>query len=169
MRATRSSARNRTRSSTTPRSCTMSSKAAAPKTSAVEQRAAELREQLDYHLYRYHVLDEPEISDADYDRLFDELVALEEQHPELREPTSPTMRVGAPVSDRFQKVQHLEPMGSLEKVTNDEALAKWDADVRKRLDSDEPVAYVIEPKIDGLAINLTYEDGLFTRGATRGD
>src|SRR4051812_17071248 len=138
-------------------------------TTTLAARAAELRAQLDHHLYRYHVLDEPEISDADYDRLFDELVALEEQHPELREPTSPTMRVGAPISDRFQKVQHLEPMGSLEKVTTDEALAKWDADVRKRLDSDEPVVYVIEPKIDGLAINLTYEKGVLVRGATRGD
>ena len=138
-------------------------------TTSLAARAAELREQLDYHLYRYHVLDEPEISDAEYDRLFDELVALEEEHPELRDLSSPTMRVGAPVSDRFQKVQHLEPMGSLEKVTTDEALAKWDADVRKRLDSDEPVVYVIEPKIDGLAINLTYEDGVLVRGATRGD
>jgi DNA ligase (NAD+) len=132
-------------------------------------RAAELREQLDYHLYRYHVLDEPEISDAEYDRLFDELVALEEEHPKLRDPSSPTARVGAPVSDRFQKVQHLEPMGSLEKVTTAEALLKWADDVRKRLDSDEPVAYVLEPKIDGLAINLTYEDGVLARGATRGD
>ena len=138
-------------------------------TTSLAARAAELRAQLDYHLYRYHVLDEPEISDAEYDRLFDELVALEEEHPELRDLSSPTMRVGAPVSDRFQKVQHLEPMGSLEKVTTDEALAKWDADVRKRLDSDEPVVYVIEPKIDGLAINLTYEDGVLVRGATRGD
>ena len=138
-------------------------------TTSLAARAAELREQLDHHLYRYHVLDEPEISDAEYDRLFDELVALEEEHPELRDPSSPTTRVGAPVSDRFQKVQHLEPMGSLEKVTTDEALAKWDADVRKRLDSDEPVVYVIEPKIDGLAINLTYEDGVLVRGATRGD
>jgi DNA ligase (NAD+) len=84
-------------------------------------------------------------------------------------PDSPTQRVGAPPSDKFQKVQHLQPMGSLEKVTTDEGLFKWADDVRKRLDSDEPVAYVIEPKIDGLAINLTYEDGLFTRGATRGD
>jgi DNA ligase (NAD+) len=132
-------------------------------------RAAELREQLDYHLYRYHVLDEPEISDAEYDRLFDELVALEEEHPKLRDPSSPTARVGAPVSDRFQKVQHLEPMGSLEKVTTAEALLKWADDVQKRLDSDEPVAYVLEPKIDGLAINLTYEDGVLARGATRGD
>jgi DNA ligase (NAD+) len=84
-------------------------------------------------------------------------------------PDSPTQRVGAAPSDRFRKVQHLTPMGSLEKVTTDEGLLKWADDVRKRLDSDEPVAYVIEPKIDGLAINLTYENGVLTRGATRGD
>jgi DNA ligase (NAD+) len=129
----------------------------------------ELRKQLDYHLYRYHVLDDPEISDAEYDRLYDELKALEEEHPELITPDSPTQRVGAPVSGRFQKVQHLTPMGSLEKVTDDASLFKWAEDVRKRLDSDEPVHYVTEPKIDGLAINLTYEGGLLTRGATRGD
>ena len=135
----------------------------------VQQRLDELREQVDHHLHRYHVLDEPEISDAEYDRLFDELKALEEEHPDLITPDSPTQRVGAPPSERFQKVQHLTPMGSLEKVTDDESLFKWADDVRKRLDSDEPVAYVIEPKIDGLAINLTYEDGRLVRGATRGD
>jgi DNA ligase (NAD+) len=135
----------------------------------VQQRLDELREQVDHHLHRYHVLDEPEISDADYDRLFDELKALEEEHPDLITPDSPTQRVGAPPSERFQKVQHLTPMGSLEKVTDDESLFKWADDVRKRLDSDEPVAYVIEPKIDGLAVNLTYEDGRLVRGATRGD
>ena len=119
--------------------------------------------------YEYHVLDEPSVPDAEYDRLYDELVTLEEAHPELITPDSPTQRVGAPASDRFQKVRHLEPMGSLEKVTTDEALAKWAEDVRKRLGTEEPVAYVIEPKIDGLAVNLTYEDGVFVRGATRGD
>jgi DNA ligase (NAD+) len=141
----------------------------ASKTKGVAKRAAELREQLDHHLYRYHVLDDPEIPDAEYDRLFDELVALEAANPEVRDPTSPTARVGAPISDKFQKVQHLQPMGSLEKVTTDEALAKWADDVRKRLGTDEPVAYVTEPKIDGLAINLTYDSGVLARGATRGD
>ncbi|MFL5933440.1 MAG: NAD-dependent DNA ligase LigA [Gaiellaceae bacterium] len=135
----------------------------------VQQRLDELREQVDHHLYRYHVLDDPEISDAEYDRLYDELKALEEEHPDLITADSPTQRVGAPPSERFQKVQHLTPMGSLEKVADEESLFKWAEDVRKRLDSDEPVAYVIEPKIDGLAINLTYENGVLTRGATRGD
>ena len=135
----------------------------------VQERLDELREQVDHHLHRYHVLDDPEISDAEYDRLYDELKALEDEHPDLITPDSPTQRIGAPPSERFQKVQHLTPMGSLEKVTDGESLFKWAEDVRKRLDSDEPVAYVIEPKIDGLAINLTYEDGVLTRGATRGD
>jgi DNA ligase (NAD+) len=138
-------------------------------TTDVSARAAELRDLLNRYLYEYHVLDDPSVSDAEYDRLYDELVRIEEEHPELLTPDSPTQRVGAPVSDKFQKVRHLEPMGSLEKVTTEEALRKWVDDVRKRLDSDEPVAFVLEPKIDGLAINLTYENGVFTRGATRGD
>src|SRR2546421_2394013 len=142
---------------------------AAPALKNVQARLDELRAELNHHLYRYHVLDDPEISDAEFDGLFDELKALEEEHPDLITADSPTQRVGAPPSERFQKVEHLSPMGSLEKVTSDETLVKWAEDVRKRLDSDDPVAYVIEPKIDGLAINLTYEDGVLLRGATRGD
>jgi DNA ligase (NAD+) len=141
---------------------------ASSKTVSPEKRAAELREILDYHLYRYHVLDDPEISDAEYDRLYDELVALEEAHPELVTNDSPTQRVGAAPSDKFQKVEHPSPMGSLEKVTTAEALEKWHQDVCKRLGTSD-VAYVTEPKIDGLSINLIYENGAFTRGATRGD
>jgi DNA ligase (NAD+) len=137
--------------------------------SDVKGRVAELRDQLDHHLYRYHVLDDPEISDAEYDGLFDELLRLEAEHPDLQDPNSPTVRVGAPPSDKFRKVPHLTPMGSLEKVTTEEALLKWAEDIRKRLDSDEPVAYVTEPKIDGSAVNLVYEDGVFARGETRGD
>ncbi len=133
-----------------------------------EKRAAELRDVLDYHLYRYHVLDDPEVTDAQYDRLYDELVALEQADPKLVTPGSPTQRVGAPPSDKFQKVAHPSPMGSLEKVTTDEALEKWHQDVCKRLGTSD-VAYVTEPKIDGLSINLIYEDGVFVRGATRGD
>jgi DNA ligase (NAD+) len=132
-------------------------------------RAAELRDLLNRWSYEYHALDQPTVDDPTYDRHYDELVELEAGHPELVTPDSPTQRVGAQPSERFQKVRHLTPMGSLEKVTNDEGLLKWAADVRKRLGTDEAVAYVIEPKIDGLAINLTYEGGLFTRGATRGD
>jgi DNA ligase (NAD+) len=136
--------------------------------SKAEKRAAELRDVLTYHLYRYHVLDDPEVSDAEYDTLYDELVRLEEASPELVTPDSPTQRVGAPPSEKFQKVEHPSPMGSLEKVTTGEAVEKWHQDVVKRLGTSE-VAYVTEPKIDGLSINLIYEDGVFVRGATRGD
>jgi DNA ligase (NAD+) len=137
-------------------------------TTTAAARAAELREVLNRALIAYHVEDAPLMEDAAYDVLYDELVALEEEHPELVTPDSPTRRIGG-LSDKFQKVQHLEPMGSLEKVTTEEQLRKWDEDVHKRLGTDEPVAYVLEPKIDGLAVNLTYEDGIFVRGATRGD
>ena len=141
---------------------------ASSKTTTAAARAAELRDVLNRALIAYHVEDEPIMEDAAYDVLFDELVALEEEHPELVTADSPTRRVGG-LSDKFQKVQHLEPMGSLEKVTTEEGLRKWDDDVRKRLGAGASVAYVLEPKIDGLAVNLTYEDGIFVRGATRGD
>jgi DNA ligase (NAD+) len=132
------------------------------------ERIAELRDIVDYHLYRYHVLDDPEISDAEFDKLWDELLALEREHPKLQTPDSPTQRVGAPPSDKFAKVEHPTPMGSLEKVTTDAGLEKWHADVVKRLGTSD-VRYVTEPKIDGLSIDLVYEDGIFVRGATRGD
>jgi DNA ligase (NAD+) len=132
-------------------------------------RAEELRRLIGHHDYRYHVLDDPEIPDAAYDALFDELKSIEEKHPELVTPDSPTQRVGAPPAEGFRKVDHLSPMGSLEKVTTADALSKWADDVRKRLGTDEPVAYVIEPKIDGSAVSLVYERGLYVRGATRGD
>jgi DNA ligase (NAD+) len=137
--------------------------------SSAEARVAELREQLEQANYQYHVLDDPQLSDAEYDRLYDELVRLEAEHPELRDPNSLTTRVGAPPSDKFRKVEHLQPMGSLEKVTTEETVRKWAEDVRKRLGTDEPVAFVTEPKIDGSAVSLTYESGRFVRGATRGD
>src|SRR5438874_3302881 len=141
---------------------------ASSRTKSPKKRAAELREVLDYHLYRYHVLDDPEVTDAEYDTLYDELVRLEEANPEIVTPDSPTRRTGAPPSEKFLKVEHPSPMGSLEKVTTDEALDKWHQDVCKRLGTSD-VKYVTEPKIDGLSINLIYEDGVFLRGATRGD
>jgi DNA ligase (NAD+) len=142
---------------------------AAPALKDVQARVQDLRAELNHHTYRYYVLDDPEVSDAEYDRLYDELKAIEDEYPDLITPDSPTQRVGAPPSDKFQKFEHLTPMGSLDKVATEEALTKWADDIRKRLDSDEPVAYVIEPKIDGSAINLVYEGGIFARGATRGD
>ena len=141
---------------------------ASSKTTTAAARDAELRDVLNRALIAYHVEDAPMMEDAAYDVLYDELVALEEEHPELVTPDSPTRRVGG-LSDKFQKVQHREPMGSLEKVTTEEGLRKWDEDVRKRLGTDAAIAYVLEPKIDGLAVNLTYENGVFVRGATRGD
>src|SRR5580765_265621 len=151
-----------TRSSRRRRSCLASSR--------TRSRAEELRTLLKRYGYAYHVLDEPEVPDAKYDRLYDELLELERDLPEDQiPPDSPSRRVGAPPSDKFRKVDHLVPMGSLDKVTTEEALLKFDADVKNRLDQDEPVTYVLEPKIDGLAINLTYENGVYVRGATRGD
>jgi DNA ligase (NAD+) len=138
-------------------------------TSPAAERVEELRRLVRHHNHRYHVLDDPEIEDAAYDVLFDELKALEDEYPELVSADSPTQRVGAPPAAGFSKVSHLSPMGSLEKVTTRDALEKWADDVRKRLGTDEPVAYVLEPKIDGSAVSLVYEDGVLVRGATRGD
>lgn len=117
-------------------------------------RAEELRRLIEHHNFRYYVLDDPEVSDAAFDALFDELREIEESHPDLVTADSPTQRVGAPPAAGFVKVEHPQPMGSLEKVTTDEALEKWAEDVRKRLGTDEPVAYVVEPKIDGSAVSL---------------
>ena len=119
--------------------------------------------------YEYHVLDEPSVDDATYDRAYDELVALEEANPDARH-----ARLADPTRRRHRFVEVPEgapphPDGLAREGDDDEAILKWTDDVRKRLDNDEPVAYVIEPKIDGLAINLTYENGVFVRGATRGD
>jgi DNA ligase (NAD+) len=139
------------------------------RTAAPADRASELRRLIDHHLYRYHVLDDPEIDDSAYDVLYDELESIEANHPELVTPESPTQRVGSPPAAGFTKVGHLSPMGSLEKVTTREALDKWADDIRKRLDTDEEVAYVLEPKIDGSAVSLVYEGGVLVRGATRGD
>src|SRR5947209_20346823 len=106
---------------------------ASSKSLSSSERAEELRALLNTWLHEYHVLDDPSVDDATYDRHYDELVELEREHPELVTPDSPTQRVGAAPSDRFQKVQHLLAMGSLEKVTTDETLTKWAEDVRKRL------------------------------------
>jgi DNA ligase (NAD+) len=136
------------------------------------ERAAWLRAELSRHLRLYHELDEPEISDAEYDALFRELVELEALQPELRTPDSPTQRVGSRPSEGFAPVEHLMPMLSLANARDHEALAAWDARARRLLAQrglDDAIAYVTEPKIDGLAISLTYRDGSLTRGATRGD
>src|SRR6201991_2086909 len=137
------------------------------------KRAAELRTELEHHGYRYYVLDDPEIGDDEYDALLDELRAIEAEHPELRTPDSPTQRVGAPPLERFERVEHHEQMLSLGNARNEEELRGWEnrlANYLKRLDiTASEFSYTTEPKIDGLAISLTYEDGVLVRGATRGD
>lgn len=133
------------------------------------QRIDELREQLRFHNYRYYVLDDPIASDAEYDALMRELRALEEAHPELITPDSPTQRVGAAASDRFAKVRHPVPMLSLGNAFNEDDLRAWRGRVLRLLGEATPLTFVVEPKIDGLAIALTYEQGRLVRGATRGD
>jgi DNA ligase (NAD+) len=144
-----------------------STTAEGPPREDVEARAAWLREVVDHHAHRYYVLDSPEISDSDYDRLFRELVEMEEAHPELRTPDSPTQRVGGAPVDTFRKVQHRIPMLSLGNAFEEEELREWHRRVVKGVGED--VQYVTELKIDGLAMSLTYEDGLLSVGATRGD
>ena len=136
--------------------------------SKVERRVAELRQKIEKANYEYHVLDEPTISDEAYDALMRELTELEAKHPELVTPESPTQRVGAPASTRFAPVEHARPMLSLANVFDETELRAFDQRVRKALGRDD-VGYVCELKIDGLAINLAYQDGVFTQGATRGD
>jgi DNA ligase (NAD+) len=133
-----------------------------------QQRAAELREQLAYHNYRYYVLDDPAIPDAEYDRLFRELQALEAQYPALVTPDSPTQRVGAEPLKGFAEVRHAIPMLSLGNVFSEEELLDFDRRVREGLGVEE-VEYSAEPKLDGLAISIRYEEGMLVRAATRGD
>jgi DNA ligase (NAD+) len=137
------------------------------------ERVAELRAQLEYHSHRYYVLDDPEIGDDVYDKLLDELRALEAEHPELLTPDSPTQRVGGEPVGRLEKVQHLEPMLSLDNVRSEEELRAWVERMRNHL-AREGIArprfrFAVEPKIDGLAISLIYRDGVLERGATRGN
>jgi DNA ligase (NAD+) len=134
-----------------------------------EERAGRLRAAIHHHNYRYHVLDSPEISDAEFDALYRSLVSLESEHPELRTPDSPTHRVGGSVQERFGKVRHPTPMLSLANAFRVEDLAAWRDRNAKLLPSGTPVAWVVEPKIDGLTVVLHYERGDFVLGATRGD
>jgi DNA ligase (NAD+) len=135
----------------------------------IGQRVDELRRQIEHHNYRYYVEAAPEISDREFDRLLDELKKLEEAHPELVTPDSPTQRVGGQPIEGFKTVRHLVPMLSIDNTYNADELREFDKRVRKALPKDEPVTYVVEPKIDGVAISMTYQDGLFTVGATRGN
>ena len=131
-------------------------------------RIEELRSQVNEHLYRYHVLDDPIISDAQFDALIAQLRRLEEANPELVTPDSPTQRVGAPVGDLFRPVRHLRPMFSLDNADSPDMLLAWELRMERQLGR-PPQGYVAELKIDGLAVVLTYRDGVLGTGATRGD
>ena len=134
------------------------------------ERAAELREELNYHIYRYHVLDSPVITDGEYDRLYAELVAIEQEHPELATPDSPTQRAGAPPRDDLPKVRHPVPVLSLPNAFDGDALRAWRERIGKRPEmTGQQPSYTVEPKFDGLTVVLTYVDGAFVQGATRGD
>jgi DNA ligase (NAD+) len=139
----------------------------------VTARAQELRRELEHHAHRYYVLDDPEIGDDAYDRLLDELRAIEREHPELASADSPTRRVGGEPVGRLEKVRHLEPMLSLDNVRSEEELRAWVERMRNHLAregiAEAAFTFVVEPKIDGLAISLVYRDGVLERGATRGN
>ncbi|MGA2518069.1 MAG: NAD-dependent DNA ligase LigA [Thermodesulfobacteriota bacterium] len=136
---------------------------------AIKKRVEKLREEIEYHNYRYYVLDQPEISDARYDRLMRELEKFEKDYPELRSPNSPTQRVGATPLEEFEIVRHTIPMLSLANAFDETEARDFDKRVKKFLGTTEEVEYVAEPKFDGLAIELVYERGQFVVGSTRGD
>jgi DNA ligase (NAD+) len=128
-----------------------------------------LRKALHRHNYRYYVLDDPEVSDAEYDRLMQELQLLEETHPEIASPDSPTARVGAPPLEKFDTVSHSIPMLSLDNGFTDENIMDFDGRVRRNLNVQNDVRYTAEPKMDGVAVELIYENGKLTTASTRGD
>ncbi|WP_020675389.1 NAD-dependent DNA ligase LigA [Geopsychrobacter electrodiphilus] len=135
----------------------------------VQARHAELCRQLHHHSHRYHALDAPEISDAEYDQLLQELLEIEKKHPSLIVPQSPSQRVGAQPQTGFKQIVHRRPMLSLENAFNAEDLREFDTRIKRLLASDEPIAYLCEMKLDGVAIELVYRDGLLQHASTRGD
>ncbi len=145
----------------------------APPDRGLATRAAELRAELTEHGHRYYVLDDPSVTDDVYDKLLDELRAIEAEHPELLTPDSPTQRVGGEPVSALEKVVHLQPMLSLANARSEEELQAWVERMRAHLAREgienPDFAYVVEPKVDGLAISLVYEDGVLVRGATRGN
>jgi DNA ligase (NAD+) len=142
---------------------------AGARSAEVRERVAVLRREIEHHNYRYYILDDPEIPDAEWDRLLQELRHLEEGYPSLVTPDSPTQRVGATPTDEFAEVRHRIPMLSLDNAFSDDDLRNFDRRVRERLGIDSQVDYSAEPKLDGLAISVTYEQGVLVRAATRGD
>lgn len=140
-----------------------------PASQNAAQRIGKLRELLRHHNYRYYVLDDPEVTDAEYDRLMQELRQLEAEHPKLVSPDSPTQRVGAAPSGTFAPVRHAVPMLSLDNAFSEDDVRDFDRRARERLEDVEMLDYTCEPKLDGLAVSLRYEDGVLVRAATRGD
>jgi DNA ligase (NAD+) len=136
---------------------------------AAEREILELRRQIEQHNYLYYVLDNPSISDAEYDRLFHRLVELEQEHPELASPDSPTQKVGAPPLEKFTTVQHSQPMLSLNNAMDEEEMREFEERIQRFLKHNQAIDYAVEPKIDGLAVELVYLDGRFVVGSTRGD
>jgi len=136
---------------------------------AIGQRIEQLRRQVEFHNYRYYVLDSPAVSDAEYDRLYRELVELEEAHPEFASPDSPTQRVGGEALDRFEKVNHPAPILSLDNAFDPDDLRAWRERILRLLPPGTPLSYTVEPKIDGLTVVLHYQEGRFILGATRGN
>ena len=136
---------------------------------SVRQRVVRLRAEIDRHNYRYHVLDDPEVSDAEYDRLLTELRSIEADYPSLVVPDSPTQRVGGAPVAAFAPVRHRVPMLSLDNAFAREDVVAFDRKVRERLETEREIAYACEPKLDGLAVSLTYRNGLLEVAATRGD
>ena len=136
---------------------------------SVQRRVARLRAEIDRHNYRYHVLDDPEVSDAEYDRLLTELRSVEADYPALVVPDSPTQRVGGAPVAAFAQVRHRVPMLSLDNAFAREDVIAFDRRVRERLETEREIAYACEPKLDGLAVSLTYRKGLLEVAATRGD
>ncbi|HEX2238578.1 MAG TPA: NAD-dependent DNA ligase LigA [Gammaproteobacteria bacterium] len=135
----------------------------------IKTRVSQLRERLNHHNYRYYVLDDPEIPDAEYDRLLRELQSLEAQYPDLVSPDSPTQRVGAEPLKAFGEVTHKLPMLSLANAFTEDQMRAFDKRIRALLDCSKPIEYAAEPKLDGLAISLLYQNGVLVRGATRGN
>ena len=135
----------------------------------IVEKINSLRQQINYHNYRYYVLDQPVIADVHYDALLRELEALEKQYPELITPDSPTQRVGSRPLDKFTKIEHRLPMYSLANTYSTAEISSFDQRLKKMLGTDEELAYVVEPKLDGLAVELVYENGIFQYGLTRGD
>jgi len=135
----------------------------------IKTKLDQLRKKLNHHNYRYYALDDPEISDAEYDRLFRELQKLESEHPELITPDSPTQRVGSVALSSFQQITHAVPMLSLDNVFNHDELIAFDERIQQKLKTHTTIDFVCEPKLDGLAISLTYKNGEFVTAATRGD